>query len=167
MGRTQALRSVAHNVAASYLSTYNYFAPGYAIDWLFNLGQTYNENTITIEVLSEDFQPLWAKVAPLTNYLPTLRSILDRNLASPGLSDISVSELTLTFKLEIDRDRNRFVSCVSRIVIHDNRAFEGKPVREKVLEPPFDPRAILARVGRKPVVQRIWDSLRIWHGYGA
>lgn len=102
MPRMKMLKSIAHNVAHSYLSLMDYINGDYTVERLFQIAKDTKQTNIVINIIQKLIEPSVYSTPEINISLDYLYNTFDRLLSSENipLSSIKSAEIRINFDLE-------------------------------------------------------------------
>jgi len=102
MPRMKMLKSIAHNVAHSYLSLMNYTDGEYTVERLFQLAKESKQTNIEINILQKSIEPVVYETPSIKLSLVYLEETLRKLLQSEGIELINIQSATIRISFDLE-----------------------------------------------------------------
>lgn len=137
MSKLKVLKSIAHNVAHSYLSLMGYIDENYIVEFIFQIAKEQNEPNVRIDILKMKIEPEEFRIPTILESLEYLKDTLERLLVSDHLSfaDIDNAEIVIEFDLnKTQMSRHTDLELPTYKCISEIKDINGKKHEAKVVE---------------------------------
>lgn len=111
MPRMKMLKSIAHNVAHSYLSLMNYIDGEYTVERLFQIAKESKQTEISIDILQQSIKPLVYETKNIKTSLIYLKNSLESLLSSEKIPLVNIQSAII--RISFDLQQTKLSSNVS------------------------------------------------------
>jgi hypothetical protein len=120
MANLKILKSVAHNLAHSYLSLENYIDDDYTVERFFKIATSHNQSFIIVDLLNKTIEPkFFQEDKSINKSLDYWSETLNRLLSAEGLSKDHIKSTKIKVNLSTKE-------CISEIVDQNGKIHIAK-----------------------------------------